>query len=126
VFRIWHKQALGDMRSLPGDDSYTVEDVPWVMYFHRRFALHAAFWHNKFGRGAATGASTCRRVDAARVFGQTAPAMPAGLDLRVRARGRAGHDGADPQGHRGGAGPSRRGRIGRRERGQRMMVRGVR
>ena len=79
VFRIWHKQALGTMSSLPGaTDSYTVEDVPWVMYFHRRFALHAAFWHNKFGRRRSHGCINLSPLDAALVFGQTAPAMPPG------------------------------------------------
>ena len=79
LYRIWHKQALGDMRSLPGDpDSYTVEEVPWVQYFHRRFAFHAAFWHNKFGRKRSHGCINLSPRDAARVFGQTAPAMPGG------------------------------------------------
>lgn len=79
VFRIWHKQALGDMSSLPGaDDSYTVEDVPWVMYFHRRFALHASFWHNKFGRRRSHGCINLSPTDAALVFGSTSPAMPPG------------------------------------------------
>lgn len=79
VFRIWHKQALGDMSSLPGaEDSYTVEDVPWVMYFHRRFALHASFWHNKFGRRRSHGCINLSPRDAALVFGQTSPAMPPG------------------------------------------------
>ncbi len=79
VFRIWHKQALGDMRSLPGDaDSYTVEDVPWVQYFHRRFALHTAFWHNKFGRKRSHGCINLSPRDAARLFGQTSPTMPPG------------------------------------------------
>lgn len=79
VFRVWHKQALGDMSSLPGaEDSYTVEDVPWVMYFHRRFALHAAFWHNKFGRRRSHGCVNLAPLDAARVFAATSPAMPPG------------------------------------------------
>ena len=79
LYRIWHKQALGDMRSLPGDpDSYTVEQVPWVQYFHRRFAFHAAFWHNKFGRKRSHGCINLSPRDAARVFGQTAPVMPGG------------------------------------------------
>ena len=79
VFRIWHKQALGDMRSLPGDvDSYTVEDVPWVQYFHRRFALHTAFWHNKFGRRRSHGCINLAPRDAAYLFGLTTPAMPPG------------------------------------------------
>ncbi|HEY0133611.1 MAG TPA: L,D-transpeptidase, partial [Nannocystis sp.] len=79
IYRIWHKQALGDMRSLPGAvDSYTVEDVPWVQYFHRRFALHTAFWHNKFGRKRSHGCINLAPRDAARVFAATTPTMPPG------------------------------------------------
>jgi hypothetical protein len=79
IFRIWHKQAVGDMRSLPGDaDSYTVEDVPWVQYFHRRFALHTAFWHNKFGRRRSHGCVNLSPRDAAYVFGLTTPELPGG------------------------------------------------
>ncbi len=79
VFRIWHKQALGDMRSLPGDvDSYTVEDVPWVQYFHRRFALHTAFWHNKFGRRRSHGCINLSPHDARHLSALTPPATPPG------------------------------------------------
>lgn len=79
VYRIWHKQALGDMSSLPGAvDSYTVEDVPWVMYFSGRYALHASFWHNKFGRRRSHGCVNLSPRDAAYVFGSTSPAMPPG------------------------------------------------
>jgi len=79
LFRIWHKQAVGDMRSLPGDaDSYTVEDVPWVQYFHRCFALHTAFWHNKFGRRRSHGCVNLSPRDAAYLFGLTTPEMPGG------------------------------------------------
>jgi hypothetical protein len=79
IFRIWHKQALGDMSSRPGDaDSYTVEDVPWVQYFHRRFALHTAFWHNKFGRRRSHGCVNLAPRDAAYLFGLTTPDMPGG------------------------------------------------
>ncbi len=79
LFRIWHKQAVGDMRSQPGDaDSYTVEDVPWVQYFHRRFALHTAFWHNKFGRRRSHGCVNLSPRDAAYLFGLTTPEMPGG------------------------------------------------
>lgn len=79
IFQIWHKQAVGDMRSLPGEvDSYAVEDVPWVQYFHRRFALHTAFWHNKFGRRRSHGCVNLAPRDAAYLFGLTTPELPGG------------------------------------------------
>ena len=32
-----------------GDLPYSIEDVPYVQYYHRSYALHAAFWHTNFG-----------------------------------------------------------------------------
>ena len=28
---------------------YDMPDVPWTMYFFRRYAIHGAYWHNDFG-----------------------------------------------------------------------------
>ena len=42
------------------------------------FALHAAFWHNKFGRRRSHGCVNLAPLDAARVFAATSPAMPPG------------------------------------------------
>lgn len=30
-------------------DTHNLEDVPWSMYFHESFALHGAYWHDRFG-----------------------------------------------------------------------------
>ena len=35
--------------TVAGDLPYSIEDVPWTMYFLGGYALHAAFWHDKFG-----------------------------------------------------------------------------
>ena len=32
-----------------GDLPYSIEDVPYVMYFHKAYALHGAFWHRNYG-----------------------------------------------------------------------------
>ena len=45
VFRIQTKLALDRMR---GSD-YDVPNVPHVMYYHRGYAIHGAYWHDKFG-----------------------------------------------------------------------------
>jgi lipoprotein-anchoring transpeptidase ErfK/SrfK len=40
-------------RKYPTDDmsgpGYYIEDVPWVMYFHRGYSFHGTTWHNNFG-----------------------------------------------------------------------------
>ena len=28
---------------------YYIEDVPWTLYFHEGYSIHAAFWHDAFG-----------------------------------------------------------------------------
>jgi hypothetical protein len=44
-FRIWVKFRYDDMEG-PG---YYLEDVPFVMYFHKGYGLHGATWHTNFG-----------------------------------------------------------------------------
>ncbi|MCS7283120.1 MAG: L,D-transpeptidase [Anaerolineae bacterium] len=52
-YRIWGKFALSKMSNPDVRDGspiwYYLEDVPWVMYFHGAYALHAAYWHDAFG-----------------------------------------------------------------------------
>ncbi|MEM6291088.1 MAG: L,D-transpeptidase [Myxococcota bacterium] len=79
LYRIESKQAFGDMRSRPSDDDpYYVEAVPWVMYFEGRFALHGAFWHNRFGNRVSHGCINLAPKDAARVFDSLEPKLPPG------------------------------------------------
>lgn len=46
TFRIYLKRRTQTMTG-PG---YRLPDVPYVMYFHRGYALHGTYWHNNFGR----------------------------------------------------------------------------
>ena len=49
-FRIYKKYEKQNMSgSYPPYPPYFLKDVPYVMYFHKAYALHGAFWHNKFG-----------------------------------------------------------------------------
>ena len=79
LYRLWGKYATTDMRSRPNDDdSYFVESVPWVMYFAGRYALHAAFWHNRFGHTTSHGCINLSPTDARRLFTVSSPAVPGG------------------------------------------------
>ncbi len=53
LYRIWGKFPLTKMSNPDVQDGspiwYYLEDVPWVMYFHGAYALHAAYWHDAFG-----------------------------------------------------------------------------
>lgn len=79
LYRMESKLALTDMRSKPGDDdAYHVEAVPWAMYFDGRYALHGAYWHNRFGNRVSHGCVNLSPKDAQRVFDALSPALPAG------------------------------------------------
>ena len=42
------KQARGTYRP-DGSDFYSLEEVPWVMYFDGSRALHGEYWHDALG-----------------------------------------------------------------------------
>ena len=58
------------------DGPYSIEDVPYVMYFQLAYALHSAFWHNRFGRTKSHGCVNLAPLDAKWVFEWTAPHVP--------------------------------------------------
>ena len=65
----------GDVAS---DGPYSIEDVPWVMYFQGSYALHAAFWHDSFGNKRSHGCVNMAPEDARTLFAWTDPPLPAG------------------------------------------------
>lgn len=60
------------------DGPYSIEDVPYVMYFQLAFALHSAFWHDGFGRPRSHGCVNLAPLDARWIFGWAGPTLPAG------------------------------------------------
>ncbi|MBN3881425.1 MULTISPECIES: L,D-transpeptidase [unclassified Nostoc] len=44
-FRINSKYRTHRMRG----KGYNIPDVPYTMYFYRGYAIHGAYWHNRFG-----------------------------------------------------------------------------
>jgi hypothetical protein len=63
-FRIWAKLVATDM-SGPG---YSLEDVPYTMYFYQGYGLHGTFWHNNFGTPMSHGCVNLRTPDAGWLF----------------------------------------------------------
>ena len=50
LFQIQLKVKQAKMSGRDGySDYYFLEDVPWSMYFYGGYALHGAYWHDKFG-----------------------------------------------------------------------------
>jgi hypothetical protein len=89
--RIWVKLATSTMDNVDDDDvasttirsdadesahRYSIEDVPWVQFFAKGVALHAAFWHRDFGHIHSHGCVNLAPIDAARLFKFTSPHLP--------------------------------------------------
>jgi lipoprotein-anchoring transpeptidase ErfK/SrfK len=50
LFNVWSRQANGNMSGAEGQtDFYSLENVPWVMYFDQAISLHGTYWHDGFG-----------------------------------------------------------------------------
>jgi hypothetical protein len=64
--------------SAAGDLPYSIEDVPFVLYFHQSYALHGAFWHRNFGVQMSHGCVNLAPLDAKWVFLNTDPPLPPG------------------------------------------------
>ncbi len=78
LFRIESKHVSTTMDDLTDDASpYSIEDVPWTMYFTGNFALHGAFWHDSFGRVRSHGCVNLAPADARWIFQWTDPLLPA-------------------------------------------------
>jgi len=81
VHRVWVKLAYSDMDNLERDDissNYAIERVPWVQYFEGANGLHAAFWHDDFGRRKSHGCVNLSPRDARWIFDFTEPELPTG------------------------------------------------
>jgi lipoprotein-anchoring transpeptidase ErfK/SrfK len=61
-----------------GDLPYSIEDVPYVMYFNRSYALHGAFWHTNFGVQMSHGCVNLAPLDAKHLFFFADPPLPKG------------------------------------------------
>lgn len=81
VFRIQskHLSTTMDGEAAGDEDAYSIEDVPYVMYFSGSVALHGAFWHEKFGRVRSHGCVNLTPLDARWLFHWASPVLPAGF-----------------------------------------------
>lgn len=76
VFRIYQKHVTTTMDSDVADNEFELRDVPWVMYFKAGYALHAAYWHDDFGRARSHGCINLSPIDARYVFRWATPEVP--------------------------------------------------
>ena len=60
------------------DGNYSIQDVPWTMFFFGSYALHGAFWHKGFGAVRSHGCVNLGPSDARWLFLWTTPFLPEG------------------------------------------------
>jgi hypothetical protein len=78
-FRIREKHVAATMdHDNSTDGPYSIEDVPWIMYFEQSFALHGAFWHSAFGHERSHGCVNLQPHDAKVLFQWVGPRLPDG------------------------------------------------
>ncbi len=79
TYRIREKHVTTTMDGdVASDGPYSIEDVPWVMYFQGSYALHGAFWHDAFGNMRSHGCVNLSPEDARTLFGWADPQLPSG------------------------------------------------
>jgi hypothetical protein len=77
MFRIREKHVTTTMDGdVAADGAYSIEDVPWVMYFQGSYALHGAFWHDSFGNPRSHGCVNLSPEDAHTLFEWVDPPLP--------------------------------------------------
>jgi hypothetical protein len=76
LYRVFSKHITATMDDLASEEPFLIEDVPWVMYFERSFALHGAFWHSGFGRVRSHGCVNLAPADAHWIFRWSGPTLP--------------------------------------------------
>ena len=76
--RIWIKMQTGDMEGglVERGDYYSLQDVPWIMYFSKDVGLHAAYWHDRFGYPSSHGCVNLSPPDAKWLFDWATPQLP--------------------------------------------------
>jgi len=82
MWRIREKHVASTMDgdgSAAGDLPYSIEDVPYIMYFHKSYATHGAFWHRNYGMQMSHGCINLAPLDAKWLFFYADPKVPEGF-----------------------------------------------
>jgi lipoprotein-anchoring transpeptidase ErfK/SrfK len=78
IYRIHTKHISATMDSDVVGEEFELRDVPYVEYFESNYALHGAYWHDRFGIPKSHGCINLAPEDARRIFFWTEPTVPAG------------------------------------------------
>jgi hypothetical protein len=79
VFYVTFKSRAATMtHDKPGEPrTHWIADVPFTQYFNPPFALHAAYWHDRFGEETSAGCINVSPSDAETLFNWSDPQVPA-------------------------------------------------
>jgi len=77
TFRIEWKHRSTTMSPDPERRGYYLSEVPYTQFFHMPFALHSAYWHDRFGEPKSGGCVNLSPKDAKWLFDWTLPHVPA-------------------------------------------------
>lgn len=79
IFRIHTKHVTATMASAEIGEEFELQDVPYVQYFDKEgYAIHGAYWHDRFGVPKSHGCINLAPEDARRLFHWTEPQVPVG------------------------------------------------
>ena len=79
VYYVTFKDRAATMSPEKGlDRTFWIADVPHTQYFDPPFALHAAYWHERFGEPASAGCVNLSPIDAEAMFEWSDPPVPEG------------------------------------------------
>jgi hypothetical protein len=78
LYRTWAILQHGPMQWENITPSYSLANVPWIMYFNRGQGLHGVYWHDLFGTVRSAGCVNLSPHDAHWVFHWAVPEFPAG------------------------------------------------
>jgi hypothetical protein len=83
VWRMWKKAAEFDMKGLSGEDPYSVATVPWTQFYdpNQGIALHASYWHDRFGVPRSHGCINLSPMDARWLYFWSEPDTPPGWTM---------------------------------------------
>lgn len=77
-FSVREKHVAATMDGDTSGELYSIDDVPYIQYFHDAYALHGAFWHADYGKVRSHGCVNLSPADAKRLFFWTEPQLPTG------------------------------------------------
>ncbi|QQR90561.1 MAG: L,D-transpeptidase [Myxococcales bacterium] len=91
IFRMISKHVSTTMDDFASQElAYSIEDVPWVICYSGSYALHGAFWHNRFGQTRSHGCVHLAPIDPSWLFQWSEPTLPNAWHSLFASRDRPG------------------------------------